>query len=69
MSTPSPVPPPPIASPCNRVCTLNDDDVCLGCGRTLDDITQWGSMPEADKAACVERARERLRQLGRAPKP
>ena len=59
----------PIASPCNRVCTLNDDDVCLGCGRTLDDITHWGSMPEADKAACVTRAHDRLRQLGRTPKP
>lgn len=62
-----PVPaPPPVASPCTRVCTLNDDDVCLGCGRTLDDIRRWSAMPEADKAACVERAHERLRQLGRA---
>jgi len=68
MSAPGPTPPsPPVASPCNRICTLNDDGVCLGCGRTLDDITRWGSMPEADKAACVARAQDRLRQLGRAP--
>lgn len=65
MSTPTPAPR-PVASPCTRVCTLNDDDVCLGCGRTLVEITRWSTMPEAEKAACVQQAHERLRQLGRA---
>ena len=50
MSAPGPTPPsPPVASPCNRICTLNDDGVCLGCGRTLDDIvdvTTFSTDPE-----------------------
>lgn len=25
-------------SPCVGLCTLDDDDVCIGCGRTLDEI-------------------------------
>lgn len=52
-------------SPCVRLCTLNDDDVCVGCGRTLQDIIGWTKMSEAEKAACVERARQTLHKLGR----
>ena len=57
--------PGPIPSPCVRLCTLDDADVCVGCGRTLDDIRMWTKMAEPEKAACVDRARERLRAMGR----
>lgn len=50
-----------VPSPCIRHCTLNDEDVCVGCGRTLADITSWTKMSEQEKAACVERAQARLR--------
>lgn len=52
---------PPVASPCIRHCTLNDQDVCIGCGRTLADITGWTKMTEPEKAQCVARAAERVR--------
>ncbi|MEY4765097.1 MAG: hypothetical protein RI907_1770 [Pseudomonadota bacterium] len=54
----------PVASPCVRLCTLNDDDVCVGCGRTLDDIKAWQAMPDPERQACVSRAHDRLRALG-----
>lgn len=53
-----------VPSPCVRLCTLDDDDMCVGCGRTLDDIRRWQAMPDADKAACVARARQRLQDKG-----
>lgn len=56
-------------SPCVRLCTLDEADVCVGCGRTLADITAWSKMPDADKAACVARARERLQAMGRPLPP
>lgn len=28
-------------SPCVRNCCLNDDDICLGCFRSLDEIRNW----------------------------
>ena len=52
-----------------RLCTLDDHGVCLGCGRTLDDIRNWTKMSEPDKAACVDRAHERLRAMGRPVLP
>lgn len=31
-----------IKSPCVRKCTLNDDNICIGCYRSLDEIYKWG---------------------------
>ena len=30
-----------IASPCVRNCCLNDEDICLGCFRSLEEIKRW----------------------------
>lgn len=31
-----------VASPCIRNCCLNEDDVCLGCFRHVEEICEWG---------------------------
>lgn len=31
-----------IPSPCIRNCCLNEQDICVGCFRTLTDILEWG---------------------------
>lgn len=31
-----------VKSPCVRNCCLGEDDICLGCFRTIDEITSWG---------------------------
>ena len=33
----------PISSPCIRNCCLNEEDICLGCFRHVDEIIEWGS--------------------------
>ncbi len=30
-----------MTTPCIRVCKLNDDKVCIGCGRTWEQIRDW----------------------------
>ena len=30
-------------SPCVRSCCLDDDDMCLGCFRSLEEIKEWGT--------------------------
>lgn len=42
------------ASPCNDVCTLNDDQVCIGCGRTMDEIVAWSAMTAEQQWALVQ---------------
>jgi predicted Fe-S protein YdhL (DUF1289 family) len=49
-----------IESPCNRVCTLDPaSGLCLGCGRSLDEITRWTQMTDAERARVVAEAGRR----------
>ena len=50
-----------LASPCVRNCCLDDDNVCMGCGRLLEEIVQWGTASDSDKRAILKRSRARLR--------
>lgn len=54
-----------VPSPCVRNCCLDDDDVCLGCGRTLQEILAWQQGPDSERREIIARSRERLRQRGR----
>ena len=47
------------ASPCTGVCTLDDDDRCIGCARTLDEIAAWGSMGADERRAVIAALPER----------
>jgi uncharacterized protein len=38
-----------ISSPCIRNCCLDKKDVCIGCGRTVDEIIRWGDVDDAEK--------------------
>jgi len=37
-----------VLSPCINVCTL-EDGVCTACNRTIEDITRWGAMTDAER--------------------
>ncbi|MGE5623924.1 MAG: DUF1289 domain-containing protein [Bacillota bacterium] len=53
---------PGVPSPCVRNCCLDERDVCLGCGRTLSEIRDWGPAGDAERLAILERAAERRRE-------
>ncbi|WP_240485059.1 DUF1289 domain-containing protein [Aestuariibacter salexigens] len=42
-----------LSSPCVRRCTLDSNDQCLGCYRTLDEILNWTSMGEEKRQQLV----------------
>ncbi len=48
-----------VKSPCVAVCALDEDDICLGCYRTADEITDWFMASDDDKRAIVRRSEER----------
>lgn len=31
-------------SPCNKICKINNTGLCIGCYRTLDEISVWRSL-------------------------
>ncbi len=54
-------------NPCVSICKLKDD-VCIGCGRSRDEMKAWKSMKNKERKAVNELADERLRGLGKAKK-
>lgn len=42
------------ANPCVRNCCLDEQDVCLGCGRTLSEITGWSRLSEQERRKVLE---------------
>ena len=47
------------ASPCVRNCCLDDDDVCLGCGRKLEEILAWHGADADGRLQILASAAER----------
>ena len=47
-------------SPCISVCLLDDKDICVGCYRSANEITDWFMADAQGKRDILQRARERL---------
>jgi|TARA_R110002095_G_scaffold19883_1_gene22316 predicted Fe-S protein YdhL (DUF1289 family) len=45
------------------MCTLNQHDVCLGCGRLINEITGWSSGTTAEKALILKCSKKRIQLL------
>lgn len=46
-------------SPCIRKCCLDDDDICLGCFRSLEEITRWSKVDEIERLNFINMALKR----------
>lgn len=46
---------PPVPSPCRQICQLDEDEVCVGCGRTIVEIATWTQMSDDEKQAVLDR--------------
>ena len=44
----------PIESPCMSICRY-DTEVCVGCGRTVDEVVNWYDMTDDKKQAVLNR--------------
>ena len=51
-----------VVSPCIKVCTLQND-FCIGCGRTTQEIAEWTKASDKKKRDILERLPDRLRRM------
>jgi uncharacterized protein len=49
----------PVQSPCIRNCCLNQQDMCVGCFRSIDEIMMWSQASEMSKQKMLENAAQR----------
>ncbi|SDH77104.1 hypothetical protein SAMN05216588_107131 [Pseudomonas flavescens] len=54
----------PVASPCVHVCALDEQDICIGCQRNVDEITRWSRMENAERRQVLQWCHERARDKG-----
>ena len=47
-------------SPCIGNCCLDDEDICLGCQRHIDEITGWRSANATERRAILNRCEKRF---------
>ena len=53
-----------IETPCNRVCVVHPTlDLCIGCGRSLDEIERWSDFTPAERARIMAQLPSRLAAL------
>ncbi len=49
------------STPCVNICRIDPaSGLCLGCGRSLDEIARWGEIGEAERLTVMAKARARL---------
>ncbi|MEQ1638332.1 MAG: DUF1289 domain-containing protein [Methylococcales bacterium] len=48
-----------VNSPCINICCLNEQDVCLGCWRSLDEIKNWRQVDDATRQDFLSNAKQR----------
>ncbi len=52
---------PTVSSPCIGVCEMDPAaGICIGCGRTLDEIARWRSMREEERLCLMQSLKARL---------
>ena len=54
----------PVASPCVNVCALDEQDICIGCQRTVQEITRWARMDNDERRAVLKLCHERAVEAG-----
>jgi uncharacterized protein len=56
-------------TPCINVCVIEPSSgFCLGCGRTLEEISQWGGLNDRAREAIRNTLADRLEALRRRPR-
>lgn len=53
---------PRIESPCISICALDDNDICMGCYRSLDEITRWNQASDEEKKRILALSGERAKE-------
>ena len=51
-----------INEPCIKKCSLNEDEICLGCFRTFKDMCMWNKSSIEDKKIMLQKAEMRKKK-------
>jgi predicted Fe-S protein YdhL (DUF1289 family) len=56
-----------LETPCVNTCLLDaETGLCVGCGRTIDEIARWATMSDQERRAIMTALPERMQRSKRA---
>ena len=58
-----------IDKPCIRRCCLNEEEICLGCFRSFDDMCKWNKASREEKQQMLTVAEQRKRDYKQKDTP
>ena len=57
-----------MVTPCNNVCVVHPaKGLCIGCGRTVDEITRWTTMSDSERGDVMAALPQRLVAMSSGP--
>lgn len=54
----------PVPSPCVGVCSLDEQDICIGCYRSAAEITHWSTQDNAGRREVLALSEARAKASG-----
>jgi len=48
-----------VSSPCVSICALDEQDICIGCHRTGDEILRWAQMSNEERRQVLAEVADR----------
>lgn len=51
-----------VPSPCVGICCPDENDICMGCLRTMQEVTLWWEMSNDDKRALLKKLSTRQKK-------
>jgi len=53
-----------IKSPCQLICTYDEDRICIGCYRSLEEVANWDGYTEEEKRKVLDNTMKRREEKG-----
>ena len=50
-----------VNSPCISVCVMDNNDICEGCYRSAEEITEWSFMTDEERLEVLTKVKERFK--------
>jgi predicted Fe-S protein YdhL (DUF1289 family) len=59
-----------LETPCVNICLIDSDaGLCIGCGRTIDEISRWGAMTPVERREIMACLAARLETIESVKEP
>ncbi len=53
-----------IKSPCQLICTYDEDKICIGCYRSAEEVINWDRYTDEEKLKVLENTTQRRQEKG-----